>query len=264
MGALTRKFAKCAAVLLLVATTGCIQWKDHLKVEADGSGRYKYQITVTAQLAAMMQQGAQGGQNQFPMTKEDMEKLVADIEGAKVLSFSSKTVNQSTVITGDVEFTSIENCLKSDLGQMLGWKFEKDGDDLVATIANNDFANGLGGEGEATPEQKQQFGMMKAMMAGLKIEKTLTLPSTVTETNAAKKKASSAKWTLIEIKADTTFEQAQEFGKNIPSASCSAKGVTFTLPLEPKQPARGGRGRGAGGGIPGGGVPGGLPGGAVF
>lgn len=233
----------CFALLktLVIATigaglVGCMEITDQLTVNADGSGTYRFQEVLGNQLTEMLENAPDDGSVSFsggaPDQKE-LDAIVAGIPGARVVSFNSGINDRKRRwTTFEISFDSIEKLLDSDISQQVAWSFRKDGDDLVVFLADG-FGDGSSGEGDMDTDDPQALAMAKSMLAGLKIDRRLTLPSTITESNATKAKGNSAQWTF-EVSLDTTNDELKAISDLKPEARCSGADVKFKLPLAPR------------------------------
>jgi hypothetical protein len=216
----------CSAALL----TGCFELEDTLTVNANGSGSWSFRMKLGAQMAAM--QDSNDGMSfdgQILTIEDQFRKTVSTIRGARLTAYQLEKKEESTTVSGKVEFDSILEMYRSKkLKKQFEWEFKKVGDQLEASIPKG-IMNG--GNDETTTQLK--FNSMKAMMLGLKIDRTLVMPNKITGGNGAKQSENRARWTF-EITKKTTEADYKKISTEKPKAICSAAGVTFKLPLSPK------------------------------
>jgi hypothetical protein len=219
-------FVVCGALLF---GTGCIQMEDHLTVNADGSGKWSYSFGMSPQLAAMAEQG--GGEQDGPATnRADLEKAAQTI-GGKVESFETSTKGGWKVFSGEISFPSIERFVNSELGTETGWTFRNHQNHLYAKLPGM-MPDGPGGGDEDKETSEQEFQMMKGMMNGLKVARSITLPNTIVNHNGAIGEGNTINW-VFEMTAKTTKAVADNAGKVKPGAICSLDGIKIKLPLNP-------------------------------
>jgi hypothetical protein len=220
-------FVVCGALLF---GTGCIQMEDHLTVNKDGSGSWSYKFGLSPQLAAMAEQG--GGDQDGPATsRADLEKAAASI-GGKVESFEEGTKGGWKTYSGTISFPSLEKFVNSELGTETGWTFRNHQNHLYAKLPGGMMPDGPGGDGEESTEQ--EFQMMKGMMNGLKVSRSITLPNDVVNHNGEPVKGNTINW-VFELTAKTTKAVADNAGKVKPGAICALEGITLKLPLNPPE-----------------------------
>ncbi|MFT5130584.1 MAG: hypothetical protein ACI8W8_004215 [Rhodothermales bacterium] len=216
----------------LLFGTGCMQMEDHLTVNADGSGTWSYTIGLSAQLAAMAEQG--GGEQDGPATtRADLEKMAAAV-GGKVESFETGTKGGSKIYSGSISFPSIEKFVNSEIGTETGWTFRNHKGHLYAKLPSGMMPDGPGDKKETSEEE---FNMMKGMMNGLKVSRSITLPNEIVNHNGAPGKGNTIKWEFG-MNANTTKAAADNAGKVKPGAICPLDGIKFNLPLNPPPKAK--------------------------
>jgi hypothetical protein len=217
-------------VSALLLGSGCIQMEDHLTVNADGSGIWSYRFGLSPQLAAMAEQG--GGEQDGPATnKADLEKAAASV-GGKVESFETGTENGWKTYSGSISFPSIERFVNSELGTETGWTFRNHQNHLYAKLPAGMMPDGPGGQDKDKESSEQQFQMMKGMMNGLKVSRSITLPNQIVNHNGAAQEGNTIAW-VFEMTPTTTKAVADNAGKVKPGAICPLDGINFTLPLNP-------------------------------
>lgn len=235
---LQKTAAKTAGNIILVGTlcliSGCIQMKDALILNADGSGTWQLTMTYGAQLMGMMESGGNMDHDIF-MHRDQLEKVVKGIKGARIASYDLQKEPEEMTVSMKIAFDSIEEMMSSEMGKPIGWYFEKRDNLFVATLSkglmetknNSDDTIQMGGQ--------EQFAMIKGMMMGMKVQRQIVLPNTITTTNAMKRKGRAAGW-VMEIKPDTKEEEFTKLSELKPEAVCLLKGITFKLPLKPSGP----------------------------
>ena len=211
--------------------TGCFEMEDTFTVNADGSGNWKFRMTLGPKMVAMKSSG-----DGFKMEGDivsDEKKLraaVAKAKGVRLVSFSETKHDGKITTKGEIEFESIVDLYRiKDFEGQLNWEFTKVGDRLVAQIRQGI----LGGSDKGKdPTEQMEWGSVKAMMMGLKVDRTLVLPNEITSANGKEKSGRSGRW-VAGIASDTTKEQFKAMGDRRPAATCSANGIGFKLPLGP-------------------------------
>jgi hypothetical protein len=213
----------CTAVLL----TGCFELDDTLTVNANGSGSWSFRMKLGAQMVAMQESNEGVSFDGQVLTVEGkLRKAVSDIKGARLVAYKREKKPDSMTVSGTIEFDSIVELYRSKaLKKQLEWEFKKVGDRLEARIPKGMMDT----KNDAT---QLKFNSLKAMMLGLRIDRTLVMPHPISSGNAGKKSGKRASWN-VEITAKTTEADFKEMSSAPPIASCSAKGVTFKLPLGP-------------------------------
>ena len=115
-------------VLALAALTlsGCLGVDVSTKFNGDGSGVMTMKLQISQML---LQMGEQQGSPPVPLTKEDLEKAYAKLDGVKVESVTQENTEKDRVITAVISF--------KDFGVFKGT------DDLAGTGARLTKENGL-------------------------------------------------------------------------------------------------------------------------
>lgn len=231
---------KLVAIALLGAAVmlyGCIEYEEDLVLNADRSGTVKVKYAMSEQLAAMMAMGA-GDQDkgELPVDKEKVEKLFSGKEGLKVSNISVELKEKKKVVSFTVAFDDVDNLAKSNFALFKeGLTFTRNEDGTFTYERKMSDTGGPkaqpekkeGAEGEV-PEGMEEMGeeMGKAMMKGMmeqfglpKFTYKLTLPGTITETNADSHEGRAAQW---KVEADVDNPDAME-GKVMTAKSLAAQ-----------------------------------------
>lgn len=236
------------AMILVTAAlmvAGCLEQRDYLKVNKNGSGLYMSRIVLGAQLQAMVAQAeaaasapeAQAqmqmeGPLEYALSEEGMNSMLEEIAGVELAKWRKSTDKEGRpVYQYSVTFDSLEALLSSPLGEDIGWSFEKEGDQLVAYLPENWMdADAEGGNSQMNMDDPQAFNMIKSMMAGLKVERRIELPNPATSSNTERRKGNVLSW-VVEITPET--KQEELMNAPVPRATCSAQGIAFALPMKP-------------------------------
>lgn len=224
-----KKILPSLLAIVALVFTGCIQMEDTLTLNGDGSGTWKFKLTLGPQMVAMMSSGMNSDKDTM-FDEKKFRAAVAKVKGARVVSYSSKETDGSLNIRGEIAFTSIVELYRSSaFEKQLNWEFKEVDGKLEATISKP-----MMGGGENSPQM--DFNALKALMLGMKIDRTLVLPNQVISANGKEKAGKQARW-IFEFTRTTTEKQLAEMNEVRPLARCSAAGVTFKLPLVLKSKA---------------------------
>lgn len=270
-----RRVALILAALAVAILPGCLEWKDELALEADGSGTYTVTMVTdlvkTAEMKQMIEMlaGGMGGANgggmagglpQFEMPNLDdpaaVEKAIEDleaIEGIEVLSTTPIRLpvdgEKKTHVGGTVSlrFKSLAALAKVSFfrGQTISLQQAADGTWSFATErVPAEAAEALAGT-EAQQIMPMVEGMLGPIMQGLKVESVWRMPGTTTTTTGTAAEDGAASWR-------SGFKDVLAKPKSL-NRSVSFKGEALKLtPFELKDhtASRALRGVGIGGGAP--------------
>ena len=208
---------------VLLSMSGCIKMKDVLQINADGSGYWDMTVVLSPKTVQMAKQGQ--GKSNLPMTKEEAEAKIAGVDGVKLEAYSVvEDAETGQTIKAKYSFTSLAALATSPAaGEGFGWEFKQDGDELVARLPNK----GAGPDGEM---DDQQFMMMKQMMAGLDIDRTLIMPNKVTKAQDVEKLGPKKVKVQMKITDVSTKDDIKKMSAIKPEIRCSMKGVKIDLP----------------------------------
>ena len=214
-----------AATLL---TTGCMQSKDHLRLNADGSGRWTYRVTLGPQLAAALAGGESVGGGPETMTVAGVKAAAKQTKGITLKTCEEKREGNSQTLTVDLTFDSIAELANSPFAEQLGWELKSEKGQLVVYSPGGPFGD------EDDDNVNFGFSGMKPFLIGLKLDRIVTLPNPITSTNAHAKKAAAAKWGFA-VDADTSEAEMKKMSGMRPRVACAMKGVTMKLPVKLKK-----------------------------
>ncbi len=220
------------AVCVAIAFTGCIEVEDILTVRKDGTGTWKFTMSLGPQMVAMMESGANANKTKAIMNEAEFRKAVAKIKGVRVVSYSREIGKDKVGASFEIAFDSIAELYQStDFAEQLEWQFKRVGKELEVTTGKGQ----IGSKSDLTSQM--MFKSVKGLMMGLKMDRTLVLPNPVGENNGEKVSANRVRW-LFEMKSGTTEDEFNNAFKLKPMARCSAAGVGFKLPLKPNDGQR--------------------------
>lgn len=231
----------------LFALSGCLQVKQVIHLEKDGSGRIVEEIMMGAQMAAMVdmaaaQGGAAGGQN--PMGEiyneaayrkkaagfgEGTEFVgMEKVEGKGVrVTYKFADINKLVFEPGSTMDTLKQPGQPDPAGEPL--KFTYHGGKLTIDFPEFPDGEGIGDAGGVDPNDPEAMAMMQ-MFAEMKISSSLVVEGGITETNATYRDGN--RITLMEIvfkellaSPDGARVLRQVDGKNRDEARRLLKGV---------------------------------------
>ncbi|MGA2173576.1 MAG: hypothetical protein ABSH38_01200 [Verrucomicrobiota bacterium] len=223
--------------VLLICLTGCIQTKDELTINPDGSGKVRIETRVGADagsLAAMS--GEMGGGIAYPPVSEAEAQKFFPGKDFKITVKQDKTDKGDTVTVIDVEYKDINSLLASPYGRAHQLTVEIGKDGLAVKAVSG--MEGIARIAEIKPDK--DMGMMA--MPGLadmqkkknemRVEFRMTLPNTVTAGNGVRD-GKSALWISERAKCKDADEFVQQLSA-VNEARCDASG----LKISPVTPAR--------------------------
>jgi hypothetical protein len=229
--------------LLLTCLTGCIQTKDELTINADGSGKVRIETRTAAgaNLAAAGSMAGMGGPSPLiypPASPEEAKKFFPGKDFV-VTARQTNAENGDSITVIEAEYKDINALLASPYGRA---------HQLAVELTHTGLAvKGITGMETAARMAEMKgggaLGMMDMMgMAGMpggdlqkragemRAEFRITLPNPVTTSNGARD-GKAAVWTVERAKCKDAADFAQQLGV-VTEAQCAADGLTFT-PLTP-------------------------------
>jgi len=225
------------ASLLLICLTGCIQTKDELTINPDGSGKVRIETRVVADagsLAAMS--GEMGGGIAYPPISEAEAQKFLPGRDFKITVKQDKTDKGDTVTVVDVEYKDINSLLASPYGRAHQLSVETGKNGLVVKAVS--AMEGIARMAEIKPDK--ETGMMA--MPGLddmqkrknemRVEFRMTLPNAVTAGNGVRD-GKSAVWIAERAKCKDSDEFVQQLSA-VDEARCDGGDLKFS----PVTPAR--------------------------
>lgn len=235
---------KLSAGLLLICLTGCLQTKDELTINADGSGQVRIETRTAAganTAAAAGMAGAMGGQGLaiYPPSSPGEAKTFFPGKDFVLTARQTNAENGDSITVIEAQYKDINTLLASPYGRahQLAVELDKDGlavkavtgMEAAARMAEMKDDTGLGMmgmmglPGMAGGDAQKRAGEMRA-------EFRITLPNPVTSANGARD-GKTAAWTVERVKCKDAAEFAQQLGV-VAEARCTADGLKFT-PLTP-------------------------------
>ena len=211
------------ALVVALCTSGCLQSKDHLRLNADGSGRWSYRITLGPQMAAML--ASDDADSPDTMTAVGVRKAAKETKGVTLRICEEKREGASQVLTVDLTFDSIADLANGPFAEQLGWELKSEGGQLVVYSPYGPFGD------EHVEGVSMDISGMKPLLVGFEMARKITLPNPVLETNGRKQETHAAVWSFA-VKADTGKEDLQKMGEMRPRVACAMTGVTMKLPVE--------------------------------
>lgn len=215
-------FGGVVSVVALLAMTGCMDATREILVKKDGSGT----ITETTYLGAnaMMMMGQMGGGANGPKLIDEAKMTQqGEAMGAKFVSaeeikgpagekgvkavWSFDDINKVKLFMGDAPQG------EDAASKAYSFSFAKE-DPAKLTIKTPvpDMGGGVETpEGEAPEMNKQQLGMMKQMMKGLKARLILKVDGTIGKTTAEHLNAEKNAVTLVDIDFDKMVEDEDKY-----------------------------------------------------
>ncbi|HXR08406.1 MAG TPA: hypothetical protein VN765_13800, partial [Candidatus Acidoferrum sp.] len=229
---------KLCCGLLLICLTGCLQTKDELTLNADGSGKVRIETRTAAganaaSLAAMS--GEMGGQGPaiYPPASPAEAKKFFPGKDFVLTTKQTNAENGDSVTVIEAAFKDINALLASPYGRahQLAVDLDKDGllvrgitgMETAARMAEVKDDTGMMGMigmmGAAGGDAQKKVGEMRA-------EFRITLPNAVSTSNGARD-GKTADWTVERAKCKDAADFAQQLGV-VAEARCAADGLKFT------------------------------------
>ncbi|MFT5130583.1 MAG: hypothetical protein ACI8W8_004214 [Rhodothermales bacterium] len=231
----TLRLSRWLLLLGALCCGGCLEYEDHLAIAADGSGTWSYNVLLGPQLAGILQSEDGKGKLQIAgdstMAESEFRDEVDDIPGAEVTQFETQLEGEQLRVTAAIRFTDLKPVVEGDVGRTMGWGFTRDGNELLVTAMTTlsalDTSRGIqigGKDGD--------FNMIKAMLSGARIAKTLTLPSPISDGNADCTEGATATWemAITEALTEPEFARMKTFQ---PRVRCAIAEFAPSLPLLP-------------------------------
>lgn len=207
--------------IIAVLTSGCLQSKDHLKLNADGSGRWTYRVTLGPQMAAMVAADSEGGPQ--TLTAAGVKEAAKQAKGVVLKTCKETRNGASQTLTVDLTFESIAELAASPFAEQLGWELKSEGGQLVILSK----AGPLGGGDD---DMNVDISGMKPMLIGFQSARMVTLPNPVIETDGQKRETHAAVWSF-KVDANTTDADMKKMTDARPRAACAMTGITMALPV---------------------------------
>ena len=210
--------------LMLIGLTGCLQTKDELTLNADGSGKVRIETRTAAGANRRPPQSGiaagMGGEGTvfYPPASPDKAKKFFPGKDFVITAKQTNAENGDSVTVIEAEFKDINALLASPYGRAHQLAVELDKDGLVV--------RGITGMETAArmAEMKDESGMMGMMglpgLAGgdaqkrtgeMRAEFRITLPNPVTTSNGARD-GKTAAWTVERAKCKDAADFAQQLG----------------------------------------------------
>jgi hypothetical protein len=209
--------------LILLGTSGCLQSKDHLRLNADGSGRWSYRITLGPQMAAMV--AGDDANSIDTMTAAGVRKAAEQTKGVTLRICQEKREGNSQVLTVDLTFDSIADLANGPFAEQLGLELKSEDGQLVVYSPAGPFGD------EHVEGVNMDISGMKPLLVGFEMARMITLPNPVLETNGQKRDTHAAVWSFA-VDADTSEADLRKMGDLRPRVACAMTGVTMELPVK--------------------------------
>jgi len=234
------KWLMTLAGLAALAGAGCIKTDQDVKLNADGSVDVKVHYAMTeqgiAQLEAMKKLAEQNPDMKVSSKGPDLifdeAKLKAEFEknqaaGVELKSCRVENKDGWKHAYLEARCADLSAAAKgTGAGSQRSFSLTRnaEGNYLLEMVVKDKFP-GAGARKDLSPEQKaQQEAMMKAMMAGLRIEIKLTVPGDIIETTATDKDKRTAIW-LLDINDEKFSEKSEELNAKGIKVTFSGKGL---------------------------------------
>jgi hypothetical protein len=230
--------------LLLLCLTGCLQTKDELTINADGSGKVRIETRTAAgannmaEAASMEEMDAQGPALYPPASPQEAKRLFPGKDFVITVS-QTNADNGDSITVIEVQYKDINALLASPYGRahQLAVELDKDGlaikgvtgMEMVAHIAGMQGGGGMGMM-EMMEFPEMAGGDLQKRAGEMRAEFRITLPNPVTSSNGARD-GKTADWTVERAKCKDAADFAQQLGI-VTDARCAADGLKFT-PLTP-------------------------------
>jgi hypothetical protein len=223
----------------LICLTGCIQTKDELTINADGSGKVRIETRVGSESASMdAMTGAMGGGVivAYPPISEAEVKKFFPGKDFKTIVKQETTDKGQTVTVVDAEFKDINSLLSSPYGRAHQLTVETNKDGLVVKAISG--MEGIARMAEIKPGPEMGLMAMPGMddmqkkKGEMRMEFRITLPNAVTGGNGVRD-GKSAVWISERAKCKDAAEFVQQLGL-VSEARCDGAG----LKISPVTPAR--------------------------
>jgi hypothetical protein len=234
---------KLCCGLLLICLTGCLQTKDELTLNADGSGKVRIETRTaaaganSAAFAAIAAEMGGQGPSVYPPTSAAEAKKFFPGKDFVLTTKQTNAENGDSVTVIEVEFKDINALLASPYGRahQLAVDLDKDGLSVkggtgletaarLAEVKDDTGMMGMMGMmGATSGDLQKRAGEMRA-------EFRITLPNAVSSSNGTRD-GKTADWTVERAKCKDAADFAQQLGA-VAEARCAADGLKFT-PVTP-------------------------------
>jgi hypothetical protein len=225
------------AGLFLACLTGCIQIKDELTLNADGSGKVRIETRVGADASAMAAMtGEMGGGGAYPPVSEEEARKFFPGQDFKITVKQDRTDKGETVTVVDVEYKDINALLASPYGRAHQLTVETDKDGLAVKAIGG--MEGIARMAEIKPDNAMGMMAMPSLAdmqknkEKMRMEFRITLPNAVTAGNGVRD-GKSAVWIAERAKSKDAAEFVQQSGL-VAEVRCDGAG----LKMSPVTPAR--------------------------
>lgn len=172
-----RRLLTVAAMLALLAMSGCINYTEETVLQSNGSGRMKIQYSIEESMFAMMEQGEDQVENPFEF---DKEKVKAQFDSknitVKKIDVFSEQGKRNVVI--ELAFKDINKLSEAKffMDRQISFKKDKKGNLVYKMVV-------AGTADEPEEAENDTAAMMQAMFAGYTFKFTTKMPAKVLEAN---------------------------------------------------------------------------------
>ncbi|MFT5130726.1 MAG: hypothetical protein ACI8W8_004357 [Rhodothermales bacterium] len=212
----------CLATLLLTCS-GCLQSKDHLRINADGSGRWTYRVTLGPQMTAMVASGEDDGP--ATLTAAGVKAAAEQTKGVTLKTCKETKEGGSQTLTVDLTFESIAELASGPFAEQLSLELKAEDGQLVVYSPLGPFGE------EDGDGMNIDLSSMIPLFAGFETARMITLPNPVLETNGQKRETHAAVWSFA-VDANTSKDDFKKMSDMRPRVACAMTGVTMKLPVE--------------------------------
>lgn len=215
-----------ASVALVVVACGCIEVKDTLTINADGSG------TVRIETVFHYREPIWGTEVPFypPVGRETAQALFPDDEGFDVFVAVRRPSRGTSGLVAEVEFDDINALVNSPYGRAHSLSLERDGDALVLKARSGMQTAARFGTYAGAMQGKLDNEFCDAVSAKyneMAFEFTIVMPDeAAVEGGGATADGKTVRWTVNLSEANDNAA-AVENADAIVTVRCPAKGLTF-------------------------------------
>jgi len=228
-----------------LAAAGCVKVKDHLTINADGSGTVHLETVSLLPQEAMAAEGRGGeGMMFYPPTSPDAVEAMFPKEDFEVKAEPKADVPGRMGVVADVKFKDINKLLASDYGKAHSLRLVREGGELVLQARTGvqaagrfDFQAFAASAGEGPPPEEKKI--MEEAVTKLAAEFKITMPAAVkVEGAGATAEGNTASWSADRAAIKDAAAAVEAFDV-ILTVRCPDAGVTFKpapvarLDLEP-------------------------------
>jgi hypothetical protein len=220
--------------LLLAGLAGCIQTKDELTINADGSGKVRLETRIGADAGSIgAVSGQMGGGVIYPPLSEAEAQKFFPGKDFKITVKQDATDKGDQVTVVDVEYKDINSLLASPYGRAHQLSVATDKDGLLVRAVSG--MEGIARLAEAKPDEMGMMALpgmevMRKRKEEMRVEFRLTLPNAVTAGNGARD-GKSAAWICERAKCKDAAEFVQQLSV-VAEARCDGAGLHFS-PITP-------------------------------